>query len=286
MNYDSNPIITVSELKELYKKVDLVILDVSNGEKAQSNYNQKHLDGAIFVDLNTELAEINEDLSIGGRHPLPSIKNFSQLLSKIGITPNTHVVLYDDKSGANAAARMWWMLKSVGHEKVQVLNGGLQEAEKQNFTINSKTVIPISAQEYRIENWELPLATIDEVEKASVHQDGLIIDVRETSRFNGEVEPIDLVSGHIPNAINIPFSTNLDENGLFLSSEKLKEKYKNVFESNDSKTIIVHCGSGVTACHTLLAMDYAGFEFPKLYVGSWSEWSRNGKPIAVRKSLK
>lgn len=285
MNNDSNPIITVSELKELYEKVDLVILDVSNGKNAKSNYNQKHLDGAIFLDLNTELAEINEDLSIGGRHPLPSIKNFSQLLSKIGITPNTNVVLYDDKSGANAAARMWWMLKSVGHEKVQVLNGGFQEAERLNFPINSKTVVPISAQAYRIENWKLPLATIDEVEKTSVNQDGLIIDVREPSRFIGEAEPIDLVSGHIPNAINIPFSTNLDENGLFLSSEKLKEKYKNVFESHNPKTIIVHCGSGVTACHTLLAMDYAGFEIPKLYVGSWSEWSRNGKPIAMSKSL-
>lgn len=127
------------------------------------------------------------------------------------------------------------------------------------------------------------MATINEVEKASVLQNGLIIDVRETSRFIGEIEPIDLISGHIPNAINIPFSTNLDEKGLFLSSEKLKGKYKNVFESNDSKTIIVHCGSGVTACHTLLAMDYAGFEIPKLYVGSWSEWSRNNKPIAVGK---
>jgi thiosulfate/3-mercaptopyruvate sulfurtransferase len=283
MNKDRNPIITVSELKTLCKANDILILDVSNGKDAQSNYNQKHLDGAIFVDLNTELTEINEDLSIGGRHPLPSIENFSQLLSKIGITPNRHVVLYDDKSGANAAARMWWMLKSVGHEKVQVLNGGFQEAERLNFPINSKTVIPISAQEYRIENWELPLATINEVEKASVLQNGLIIDVRETSRFNGEVEPIDLISGHIPNAINIPFSSNLDENGLFLSSEKLKGKYKNVFESNDSKTIIVHCGSGVTACHTLLAMSYAGFEIPKLYVGSWSEWSRNNKPIAVGK---
>lgn len=146
MNNDRNPIITVSELKTLCKANDILILDVSNGKDAQSNYNQKHLDGAIFVDVNTELAEINKDLSIGGRHPLPSIKNFSQLLSKIGITPNSHVVLYDDKSGANAAARMWWMLKSIGHEKVQLLNGGFQEAERLNFSINSKTVIPISAQ--------------------------------------------------------------------------------------------------------------------------------------------
>jgi len=280
MNNDSSPIIQVFELKELYKTADLIVLDVSNGKDARSNYNQKHLDGAIYVDLNTQLADIKEDLSFGGRHPLPSTDKFSQLLSNLGITPNTHVILYDDKNGANAAARMWWMLKSIGHEKVQVLNGGLQEAEKHNFPINSKIVIPIPATEYEIENWKLPLATIEEVENASINQDFMIIDVRETPRFKGEVEPIDLVAGHIPNAINIPFASNLDENGLFLSYEKIKENYKSIFENKKSNEVIVHCGSGVTACHTLLAMTYAGFEIPKLYVGSWSEWSRNSKPIA------
>jgi thiosulfate/3-mercaptopyruvate sulfurtransferase len=280
-----SPIIKVSELKELHKMNDLIILDVSNGKEAQSNYKQKHLDGAIFVDLNSQLADIKEDLSKGGRHPLPTIENFSKLLSTLGITPKTHIILYDDKNGANAAARMWWMLKSVGHEKVQVLNGGLQEAEQHNFPINSEVVFPISTEEYQIERWKLPMATLFDVEEASINKSNLIIDVRESVRYNGETEPIDLVSGHIPNAINIPFSTNLDENGLFLSPEILREKYKNIFNNKKSSEIIVHCGSGVTACHTLLAMDYAGFEIPKLYVGSWSEWSRNNKPIAVGNSL-
>lgn len=280
-----SPIIQVSELKELHKKNDLIILDVSNGKEAQSNYKQKHLDGAIFVDLNSQLADIKEDVSKGGRHPLPIIENFSKLLSTLGITPKTHIILYDYKTGANAAARMWWMLKSVGHEKVQVLDGGFQEAEKQNFPINSNSVNSTPTEEYKIENWKLPLATLIEVEKASKNISNLIIDVRESARYNGEIEPIDLISGHIPNAINIPFSTNLDENGLFLSPEILREKYKNIFKNNAPNEIIVHCGSGVTACHTLLAMDYARFEIPKLYVGSWSEWSRNNKPIAVGNSL-
>jgi thiosulfate/3-mercaptopyruvate sulfurtransferase len=279
-----SPIIQVSELKELHKKNDIIILDVSNGKEAQFNYNKKHLDSALFVDLNTQLADIEEDVSKGGRHPLPTIKNFSKLLSTLGITLKTHIILYDDKSGENAAARMWWMLKSVGHEKVQVLNGGLQEAEKQNFAINSNTVISSPTEEYYIENWKLPLVTLIEVEEASINKSNLIIDVRESARYNGEIEPIDLVSGHIPNAINIPFSKNLDENGLFISPEMLREKYKNIFKNNVPNEIIVHCGSGVTACHTLLAMDYAGFEIPKLYVGSWSEWSRNKKPIVVSNS--
>lgn len=284
MNNDINPIISVSELKALYKANDLLIFDLSNGKEPQSNYNQKHLDGAIFVDLNSQLADIKEDLSKGGRHPLPTIENFSKLLSTLGITSKTHIILYDDKSGANAAARLWWMLKSVGHEKVQVLNGGFQEAEKQNFPINSNFVTPIPTEEYIIESWKLPVANLTEVEEASNDKSNLIIDVRESTRFNGEFEPIDLVSGHIPNAINIPFSNNLDENGLFLSPKLLEEKYNNVFQNKKSNEIIVHCGSGVTACHTLLAMVCAGFEIPKLYVGSWSEWSRNNKPIAVSKS--
>lgn len=283
MNSVLSPIIQVADLKELYQNKDVVILDVTNAQDAQSNYAQKHLDGAIFVDLNTQLADIKEDLSKGGRHPLPTIENFSKLISSLGITPIKHVVLYDNKSGANAAARMWWMLKSIGHAKVQVLNGGFQEAERQNFPINSKRVIPNPVNQYPFDDWKLPLATLNEVEEASKSRNKLLIDVRESDRYNGTTEPIDLIAGHIPNAINSPFSTNLDANGLFHSPQTLKEHYKNVFDSYPSKEVIVHCGSGVTACHTLLAMAHAGFEIPKLYVGSWSEWSRNNLPIAVEK---
>jgi thiosulfate/3-mercaptopyruvate sulfurtransferase len=283
MSSEFSPIIQVADLKDLHQNKEVVILDVSNAKDAQSNYAEKHLDGAIFVDLNTQLADIKEDLSKGGRHPLPTIENFSKVVSSLGITPSKHVVLYDNKSGANAAARMWWMLKSIGHTKVQVLNGGFQEAERQKFPINSKSVIPGPVNEFPFEDWKLPVATLNEVEEASKSGNKLLIDVRETDRFNGITEPIDLIAGHIPNAINSPFSTNLDENGLFHSPQTLKEHYKNVLHSYPSQEVIVHCGSGVTACHTLLAMSYAGFEIPKLYVGSWSEWSRNNLPIAVEK---
>jgi thiosulfate/3-mercaptopyruvate sulfurtransferase len=111
----------------------------------------------------------------------------------------------------------------------------------------------------------------------------IVIDVRESQRFKGETEPIDLVAGHIPCATNIPFTTNLDADGLFLSPEELKEKYQKAFENTDSDNRVVHCGSGVTACHTLLAMAVAGLPIPQLYVGSWSEWSRNNREIVVEK---
>lgn len=286
MNSTISPIIQASELLKLYKSENLIIVDVSNGKSAKSNYDAKHLDGALFVDLNTQLAEIKEDLSIGGRHPLPKIENFAKTLSNLGISPKSHVVIYDDKNGSNAAARFWWMLKSIGHEKVQVLNGGIQEAEKTNFPLSLKTEITNKTELYKVDHWKLKIATIEEVEQVSKTENHIVIDVRDIERYNGTNEPIDLIAGHIPSAINIPYTENLDENGLFLSPNLLKQKYKKVFGNIGSENIIVHCGSGVTACHTLLAIAYAELEIPKLYVGSWSEWSRNNKSIETKTTSK
>ena len=274
-----SPIINADELLQLYKKEDILIFDVTNGKDAKANYDTKHLDGAIYIDLNTQLANIKEDAANGGRHPLPKIEAFAETLSNLGITPQSHVIAYDDKNGSNAAARFWWMLKAVGHEKVQVLNGGIQQAEKTGFPINNKTVTIIKADLYPVTDWKLPIADINEVESVSRDTNHLVIDVREAARYKGETEPIDLISGHIPGAINASFANNLDENGLFLAPEKLKEKYNQLFQNRNPENIIMHCGSGVTACHSILAVAYANLEIPKLYVGSWSEWSRNNKPI-------
>lgn len=276
-----SPIIQASELLELYKSKNLVLIDANTGINAKANYEEKHLDGALFVDLNTQLADIKEDASIGGRHPLPKIEDFAETVANLGISSTSRVVIYDNKNGSNAAARLWWMLKSLGHEKVQVLNGGFQEAEKMHFPTSSKTEIVTKAEAYKTKNWKLQIATIDEVEKISQDKNHIVIDVRDGERYNGETEPIDLVAGHIPGAINIPFTDNLDKNGLFLDPNELKEKYSKVFEKVKTENTIVHCGSGVTACHTLLAIAYAELEIPKLYVGSWSEWSRNNKTIAT-----
>ena len=282
MNVNISPIIQASELLKLYKSENLIIVDVSNGKNAKSNYEAKHLEGAIFVDLNTQLADIKDDLSIGGRHPLPKIESFAKTLSNLGISPKSHIVIYDDKNGSNAGARFWWMLKSVGHEKVQVLNGGIQEAEKIKFPVSSNTEITNKTELYKVDNWKLKIAEIAEVEKLSKTENHIVIDVRDVERYNGETEPIDLVAGHIPGAINVPFTENLDENGLFLSPNLLKHKYEKVFGHIKTDNIIVHCGSGVTACHSLLAIAYAELEIPKLYVGSWSEWSRNNKLIETK----
>jgi thiosulfate/3-mercaptopyruvate sulfurtransferase len=278
----TSPIIEVNELLEIYRNSDVLIFDVSNHKNAKSNYEAEHLAGAFFVDLNKQLADIKSDFSDGGRHPLPELDEFAKTLTDLGISKDQHIVVYDDKNGSNAAARFWWMLKSAGHEKVQVLNGGLNQAKKNHFPLSSNTeAIKPAAQSYLIDQWNLPTLEINEVEKASQNPNYLVVDVRDKERYEGKTEPIDLIAGHIPGAINIPFTENLDPNGLFLPPSELRDKYEAVFGDIKAENIVVHCGSGVTACHTLLALAYAELGTPKLYVGSWSEWSRNNKEIAT-----
>ncbi len=270
-----SPIIEIDELINIHKNRDLLIFDLSNHNQAKVNYETEHLKGAFFFFFNTQLANIQNDFAFGGRHPLPDIKNFAKTLADLGIDSNNHVVIYDDKNGANAAARFWWMLKSAGHKKVQVLNGGFEQAKKHQFPLSSGSeVTPTVKENYPTEGWKLPTVGIDQVARASQDPNYLIVDVREKQRFDGVHEPIDLIAGHIPNAINIPFTENLSRDGTFLHPEELKKKYTNKFASIQPENIILHCGSGVTACHTLLALAYAEMEIPKLYVGSWSEWSR------------
>lgn len=273
------PIISLSDLKNLPAE-NLVILDARTGKDIKQNYLEKHIKGARFIDLDKDLAEIGENAAFGGRHPLPSAEKFAETLSNLGIAENSHIIVYDDKNASNAAARAWWMLRSLGFEKVQVLDGGMQGAEKNGLEFSSGEEIFDKASLIKKDHWLLPVSSLEIVENELKNDSSTVIDVRDAYRYRGESEPIDLVAGHIPGAINIPFSENLDENGNFLSPEVLKEKYRQLLE-NKPEHLIIHCGSGVTACHTILALDYAGFPMPDLYVGSWSEWSRReGKEIA------
>lgn len=273
------PIISLKQLKDLSTE-KLIILDSRTGKDSYQNYLQKHLKGARFIDLNKDLAGVVENAAFGGRHPLPDIEKFVETLSNLGISEDSHIVIYDDKNGANAAARAWWMLKSFGLKNVQIVDGGIQAAEKEALEFSSGKETFDKSRIMTKEHWLLPVSSLKDVENELINQSATVIDVRDAYRYNGESEPIDLIAGHIPGAINIPFSDNLDENGNFLKPEILREKYSKLLE-NKPKKLIIHCGSGVTACHTILALEYAGLEIPNLYVGSWSEWSRReGKEIA------
>lgn len=275
-----SPIISPSELKNIFQNPSLIILDARAGKNMYQTYLEKHVKGARFIDLDKDLAEIGDDAAFGGRHPLPEIERFAETLAGFGIAENSHVVIYDDKNGANAAARAWWMLRSFGLQNVQVLDGGIQAAEKEGIEFSAGEEIFKKTDLIKTEGWLLPVKTLEDVENELISYFSTVVDVRDAYRYRGESEPIDLVAGHIPGAINIPFSENLDEKGNFLKPEILKEKYIQILKDKPQH-LIIHCGSGVTACHTILALDYAGLPIPDLYVGSWSEWSRReGKEIA------
>ena len=271
-----SPLIEAEEL--LLIKDSVKIFDIGNGALALENYQKNHLENAIFIDVNIHLSEIKESKADGGRHPLPTVENFKTTLQNLGISSQNHLVLYDMNFGANAAARFWWMLRAIGHKKVQVLNGGIKAAEKIGFPFfNQIPEVQLTKNENLdyYDNWQYPLVTMNDIIKFSKNHEKLIIDVRESGRYNGEYEPIDLVAGHIPNAVNFPFQKNLDKEGKFLNPEILKNLYLEFLGSRTTDNCIIHCGSGVTACHTILALEYAGCKIPALYVGSWSEWSRN-----------
>lgn len=274
-----SPIISPSELKKLSNE-NLIILDARVGKNAYQSYLEKHIKGGRFIDLDKDLAEIGDNAAFGGRHPLPSVEKFAKTLSNMGVEESSHIVIYDDKNGSNAAARAWWMLRSFGIENVQVLDGGFQAAEKEGLEFSEGKETFEKASLIKRKEWLLPIVSLEDVENQLKSNLSTVIDVRDAYRYKGESEPIDLVAGHIPGAINIPFSENLDENGNFLKPEILKEKYTKYLESKP-QNLIIHCGSGVTACHTILALSHAGFKIPNLYVGSWSEWSRReGKEVA------
>ncbi|OWK98167.1 sulfurtransferase [Kaistella haifensis DSM 19056] len=273
------PIIAIEEFQSIVNQGNIIVLDARSGKDAHQNYLEKHIRGARFVDLEKDLATVSSDASKGGRHPLPDLFDFAKTLSELGISENSRIVIYDDKNGANAAARCWWMLYAFGIEKVQVLDSGFQIAEKAGLEMNSGNE-HFHQSTIRIpEKWQFPTSDIDEVEDLLSEKSATVIDVRDAYRYNGESEPIDPIAGHIPGAINIPLTENLTENGTFLQPEILKENYQKILNNHPEK-LIIHCGSGVTACHTILAMAYAGMEIPALYVGSWSEWCRSGKEIA------
>lgn len=275
-----SPLIDPRELVTPEARRDLVLIDARSGPGARARYEERHLEGALHVDLDQELASKPTDPARGGRHPLPSPEAFAAVLGRLGIGPETRVVVYDDKGGANAASRFWWMLEAIGHADVRVLDGGLDAALAAGVPVGTRGPRPAERPAYRFERWQRPTAGIDEVASAARTPECLVIDVRDPVRYRGESEPIDPLPGHVPGAINVPFASNLDASGRFLSSEALARKYRAVIGERAPSNVIVHCGSGVTACHTLLALAHAGIAGPKLYVGSWSEWSRSGRPIA------
>lgn len=269
-----DPVISASELATLS---DVVWLDCRPDVSA---YERGHLRFARHAQLERDLSRAAPDASQGGRHPLPDVRSFAQTLGTWGITPSTHVVAYDDQGGANAAARAWWLLRALGHERVRVVDGGLAALLAAGYSLTTEPTVRERAAPYPAAQFARPLANIDEVEQARTRSDWRVLDVRAAIRYRGESEPIDPVAGHIPGAKNLPLSENLRPDGSFKTSAELRASYERALDGVAPEHTIVHCGSGVTACHSLLALERAGLVGARLYVGSWSEWCR--KPSRAR----
>jgi len=274
-----DPVISPEELLSIRDRV--VLVDAQSGPDADSRYQARHLAGAVHVDLDRDLADVPADAAHGGRHPLPDVARFAHVVGQVGIDPASHVVVYDDKGGANAAARFWWMLRALGHDRVQVLDGGLSVAIAAGCPTGAGAEVSPAKPPYPATGWVLDTALADEVAAAGADPARLVIDARDAARYRGESDPFDPRPGHVPGAINVPLATNLGPDGRFLAPTALAEKYGVLLGDRAPEQVIAHCGSGVTACHTLLAMERAGLRGARLYVGSFSEWARSGRRVAV-----
>lgn len=237
-----------------------------------------HLPGAQYVHLDRELSAKGDVPALcGGRHPLPTREHFAATVARLGITPATPVVVYDAQGGM-FAARVWWMLRWIGHEAAAVLDGGVAAWTAVGGALETgETESTAPAAAY-------PLSS--EAGQRVITADALqaqlgrltLIDARAPERYRGDVEPLDPVAGHIPGAVNRPFSANLDADGRFQAPETLRAAFAPLLGTGE---IVHQCGSGVTACHNLLAMEIAGLPAATLYAGSWSEWCHDGRrPVA------
>lgn len=263
-----DPVISPRELAAL---PGVVLVDCRPDSRA---YAAGHVKGARHAQLERDLAAPGADPALGGRHPLPDMNAFAATLGRWGIAPSSHVVAYDDQGGANSAARFWWLLRAIGHRTVQVVDGGYAALREAGFAVTTDEPAPAAAPPYPYAGLVRGLADIDEVDRARTAPDRRLIDVRAAFRFRGESDPFDPIAGHIPGARNAPYADNLRGDGTFKSADELRSQLSAVLDGIAPEQTIVQCGSGVTACHTLLALERAGLDGAKLYVGSWSEWCR------------
>ncbi len=250
------------------------LLDKAYGHRV---YATSHIPGARFADLDTDLsAPIRPDT---GRHPLPEPDRFAAWLGEQGVTSASQVVAYDDSQGA-FAARLWWMLRYVGHAQAAVLDGGFARWTREGRPVSEAVPQPLRTR-YPARVDPRRLATLQEVEALARAHRGVLVDARAGERYRGEQEPIDPKPGHIPGAINLPYSGNLNPDGTFLPPDRLRARFADRCGGTDPGASIHYCGSGVTACHNLLALEVAGLPAGRLFVGSWSLWSKDpSRPVA------
>jgi len=272
-----HPLISASYLRALLDvRTPILLLDCrfsladpSAGERA---FAEGHIPGATYAHLNTQLS--GPVTGKNGRHPLPSPEAFAATLQAWGVGPDTRVVAYDDQGGM-FAARAWWLLKWAGHSDVRVLDGGWKAWQAQGSLRSAPPPTPSEPRSFQPVLVDEVLAHLNQPEHMQ------LLDARAPDRFRGENETLDPVGGHIPGALNRFFQLNLQPDGRFADAATLRAAFEVVLGECDPRTVVHQCGSGVTACHNLLAMEVAGLHGSRLYAGSWSEWCADpSRPVA------
>lgn len=230
-----------------------------------------HIPGAIYCSLDTDLAGPDG----AGRHPLPRPRAFAETMGRFGVSHDTPVVAYDDRGGA-VASRLWWMLTDQGHQSTSVLDGGIQAWTDAGLPVTADPFTPRPGA-FAPREW----SGVVERDAVAQREPGMaVVDARSTARYVGDEEPVDPKAGHIPGALSMPLTGNLDASLRFLPAERLRKRFIDAGVLEGSR-VISQCGSGVTACHNILAMEVAGIGRPLLYVGSWSDWSTSDMPVAT-----
>ena len=277
-------LISTTELAQHSNDADWAVIDcrfwLDDTDRGRRDYWESHIPAAIYVHLDEDLSGPKVP-GVTGRHPLPPAEEFAAQLGSWGIGPGVQIVVYDDRGGA-MAARLWWMLRWLGHEAVALLDGGFPAWLRDGLPVTAETPAPQPRNFEPRPRPELLITTADVLTRFGDPAYALF-DSRSPERYRGEVEPIDPVAGHIPGAVSAPFAENLDAEGNCKSMADLRSRFVTLMRGLPAEKTAFYCGSGVTSAHNLVAMLHAGLGEGRLYVGSWSEWiADSGRPIADR----
>ena len=275
-------LISVATLAANLHAPDWLVVDcrheLSDPGKGECCYREGHIPGAVFADISRDLADTSKPGL--GRHPLPDEVAFAAVLARLGWTPRHQVVVYDDAGGA-FAARLWWMLRLVGHHAVAVLDGGIQAWTAAGLPLDTTLPSPRTGSiEVHYDRGQV--LYYEALQDGLAAQSLRVLDARGAPRYRGEVEPIDRIGGHIPGAWNRPYMDNLGSDGRFKPADRLREEFAAVIGPFAPSAVAHSCGSGVTACHNLLAMEHAGLSGSRVFAPSWSGWSSDpSRPVAT-----
>lgn len=283
-------LISPQELQQHRQSSGWLVFDVrhnlSDHNAGRAAYLKGHIPQALFLDNETEL--VGEANGSNGRHPLPSRSDFAALMRSQGLTSRTQVVVYD-AGDSLFAARLWWMLRWMGHEAVAILDGGWQAWQQAGGEVETGERAPRLTEAQVVQSLavpsqpSMPTVTADDVLRNISEPQFAVIDARAPERYRGELEPMDPVAGHIPNALNRPYGYNLNADGTFKTVDQLRTDFQEMIDDNNPSAIVHQCGSGITACHNLFAMELAGLHGSSLYPGSWSEWvSDPSRPVITK----